>query len=161
MRDDIFEKNVVANDTKSATTWWRRRGSNSRPYGCEPYALPAELRPHLPPDFQRQMILYHNFAGCKDSFFLKIKKFQLPIQKEYSKMNKLIKSPPHAAAEPVSRNGCPRIMSGGEPSSIKRDVPCAARAPVPQLHTEDLFYPGGVSCSSPCTANGGPRHCRM
>ena len=20
--------------------WWRRRGSNSRPYGCEPYALP-------------------------------------------------------------------------------------------------------------------------
>ena len=26
--------------------WWRRRGSNSRPYGCEPYALPAELRPH-------------------------------------------------------------------------------------------------------------------
>ena len=27
--------------------WWRRRGSNSRPYGCEPYALPAELRPHL------------------------------------------------------------------------------------------------------------------
>ena len=37
---------------KAATTpmewflWWRRRGSNSRPYGCEPYALPAELRPH-------------------------------------------------------------------------------------------------------------------
>ena len=27
--------------------WWRRRGSNSRPYGCEPYALPAELRPQL------------------------------------------------------------------------------------------------------------------
>ena len=27
-------------------SWWRRRGSNSRPYGCEPYALPAELRPH-------------------------------------------------------------------------------------------------------------------
>ena len=27
--------------------WWRRRGSNSRPYGCEPYALPAELRPHI------------------------------------------------------------------------------------------------------------------
>ena len=21
--------------------WWRRRGSNSRPYGCEPYALPS------------------------------------------------------------------------------------------------------------------------
>ena len=30
-------------------------------------------------------------------------------------------------------------MSGGEPSSIKRDVSCAARAPVPQLHAEDLF----------------------
>ena len=28
-------------------SWWRRRGSNSRPYGCEPYALPAELRPHM------------------------------------------------------------------------------------------------------------------
>ena len=30
-------------------------------------------------------------------------------------------------------------MSGGEPSSIKRDVSCAARAPVPQLRAEDLF----------------------
>ena len=29
--------------------WWRRRGSNSRPYGCEPYALPAELRPQTVP----------------------------------------------------------------------------------------------------------------
>ena len=28
------------------TFWWRRRGLNPRPYGCEPYALPAELRPH-------------------------------------------------------------------------------------------------------------------
>ncbi len=27
--------------------WWRRRGLNSRPLGCEPNALPAELRPHL------------------------------------------------------------------------------------------------------------------
>ena len=27
--------------------WWRRRDSNPRPYGCEPYALPAELRPHV------------------------------------------------------------------------------------------------------------------
>ena len=35
-------------------------------------------------------------------------------------------------------------MSGGEPSSIKRDVPCAARAPVPQLHTEDSFLGGGL-----------------
>ena len=26
--------------------WWRRRGLNSRPLGCEPNALPAELRPH-------------------------------------------------------------------------------------------------------------------
>ena len=30
-------------------------------------------------------------------------------------------------------------MSGGEPSSIQRDFPCAARVPVPQLHTEDDF----------------------
>ena len=38
-------------------------------------------------------------------------------------------SPPQAAAEPVSRNGYPRIMSGGEPSSIKRDrhVPRGSR----------------------------------
>ena len=27
--------------------WWRRRDSNPWPYGCEPYALPAELRPHV------------------------------------------------------------------------------------------------------------------
>ncbi len=27
--------------------WWIRRGSNPRPYGCEPYALPAELRTHM------------------------------------------------------------------------------------------------------------------
>ena len=38
-------------------TWWRRRGSNSRPYGCEPYALPAELRPHY--------IKYLTPAGAK------------------------------------------------------------------------------------------------
>ena len=31
----------------TALLWWRRRGSNSRPYGCEPYALPAELRPQI------------------------------------------------------------------------------------------------------------------
>ena len=31
-------------------------------------------------------------------------------------------------------------MSGGEPSSIKRDVPCAARTPVPCLQTEDAFH---------------------
>ena len=37
------------------------------------------------------------------------------------------------------RNGYPRIMSGGEPSSIKRDHPCAARAPALWLHGED--YP--------------------
>ena len=31
-------------------------------------------------------------------------------------------------------------MSGGEPSSIKRDHPCAARAPVPWQSAEDVFY---------------------
>ncbi len=37
-------------------------------------------------------------------------------------------------------------MSGGEPSSIKREVLCAARQPVPWLRTEDAFfiYPKGV-----------------
>ena len=34
-------------------------------------------------------------------------------------------------------------MSGGEPSSIKRDVPCAARTPVPCLQTEDVFIRSG------------------
>ena len=36
------------------TVWWRRRGLNSRPLGCEPNALPAELRPHI--------LLVHNKA---------------------------------------------------------------------------------------------------
>ncbi len=27
------------------SAWWRRRGLNPRPLGCEPNALPAELRP--------------------------------------------------------------------------------------------------------------------
>ena len=33
------------------TFWWRQRDSNPRPYGCEPYALPAELCPHNFPIF--------------------------------------------------------------------------------------------------------------
>ena len=70
--------------------WWRRRGSNSRPYGCEPYALPAELRPHLPPIFQRQKVLYHKIFNCKERFFLENKNFQLPIAQGYSKINKLL-----------------------------------------------------------------------
>ena len=68
-------------------------------------------------------------------------------------------------------------MSGGEPSSIKRDVPCAARVPVPWLQAEDVFICSGhplelpacpsfpqirffrrcVPCIRRCTANGGPR----
>ena len=49
--NDLFhDKNKsepIANRRKVRiySLWWRRRGSNSRPYGCEPYALPAELRP--------------------------------------------------------------------------------------------------------------------
>ena len=31
-------------------------------------------------------------------------------------------------------------MSGGEPSSIKRDHPCAARVPASWLQTEEIFY---------------------
>ena len=34
-------------------------------------------------------------------------------------------------------------MSGGEPSSIKRDHSCAVRVPVPWLYPEELFYPKG------------------
>ena len=33
--------------SKSGIHWWRRRDSNPRPLGCEPNALPAELRPHF------------------------------------------------------------------------------------------------------------------
>ena len=32
---------------KIKPVWWRRRDSNPRPLGCEPNALPAELRPHF------------------------------------------------------------------------------------------------------------------
>ena len=77
-------------DDFTALFWWRRRGSNSRPYGCEPYALPAELRPHLPPIFQRQKVLYHKIFNCKERFFLENKNFQLPIAQGYSKINKLL-----------------------------------------------------------------------
>ena len=66
--------------------------------------------------------------------------FRFSFRRRANKEN----SPPHTAAEPVSRNVTLRIMSGGEPSSIKRDVPCAVRAPVPQLHTEDFFTPCGA-----------------
>ena len=38
---------VLENHDLRDSEWWRRRGSNSRPYGCEPYALPAELRPQI------------------------------------------------------------------------------------------------------------------
>ena len=41
------KKPLLSGRQKRFFTWWRRRGSNPRPYGCEPYALPAELRPHL------------------------------------------------------------------------------------------------------------------
>ena len=39
--------NTIAHLAVCYCVWWRRRGSNSRPYGCEPYALPAELRPQI------------------------------------------------------------------------------------------------------------------
>ena len=48
---------LVENDrflSESVIFWWRRRGSNSRPYGCEPYALPTELRPLN----NQQIVLY-------------------------------------------------------------------------------------------------------
>ena len=45
--------------------WWRRRGSNSRPYGCEPYALPAELRPRV---FDTNNYIL-SLCFCQDFFF--------------------------------------------------------------------------------------------
>ncbi len=83
----------------------------------------------------------------------------LPFRKPYRIISFVIR-PPHTAAGSVLRNECPRTMSGGEPSSIKRDQSCAARAPVTQLYTEDLFYPherGNVVCIRRCTASGGPK----
>ena len=47
---DINNKSEPISDwikVRIVLIWWRRRGSNSRPYGCEPYALPAELRPRI------------------------------------------------------------------------------------------------------------------
>ena len=38
------KRRIVQND---AANWWTRRGSNPRPLGCEPNALPAELRAHI------------------------------------------------------------------------------------------------------------------
>ena len=38
------KRRFVQND---AANWWTRRGSNPRPLGCEPNALPAELRAHI------------------------------------------------------------------------------------------------------------------
>ena len=38
------KRRIVQND---AANWWTRRGSNPRPLGCEPNALPAELRAHV------------------------------------------------------------------------------------------------------------------
>ena len=50
--------------------WWRRRGSNSRPYGCEPYALPAELRPHwLLCDYKIFFAVCQVFGGGLEKFF--------------------------------------------------------------------------------------------
>ena len=43
----LFFINKQSHPKGGTVYWWRRRGSNSRPYGCEPYALPAELRPHI------------------------------------------------------------------------------------------------------------------
>ena len=40
------EKSTVIFIKITVDLWWRRRDSNSRPLGCEPNALPAELRPH-------------------------------------------------------------------------------------------------------------------
>ena len=48
----------------SVFIWWRRRGSNSRPYGCEPYALPAELRP--------QVLYYYSTVIFKIPVFFEI-----------------------------------------------------------------------------------------
>ena len=38
------KRRIAQND---AANWWTRRGSNPRPLGCEPNALPAELRAHV------------------------------------------------------------------------------------------------------------------
>ena len=53
--------------------WWTRRGSNPRPLGCEPNALPAELQAHIEfsgdiiAHFSEKSILlkkFFRFWGC-------------------------------------------------------------------------------------------------
>ena len=56
---NIIEKDQVV---RLGLFWWTRRGSNSRPYGCEPYALPAELRARFA--FARG-IIHHAKEKCK------------------------------------------------------------------------------------------------
>ena len=41
------EKSTVIFIKITVDLWWRRRDSNSRPLGCEPNALPAELQAHF------------------------------------------------------------------------------------------------------------------
>ena len=44
----FWEKEKYSDSIKiRVLLWWRRRDSNPWPYGCEPYALPTELRPHI------------------------------------------------------------------------------------------------------------------
>ena len=64
----FFDIKIAASDMSLAAMWWRRRGSNSRPYGCEPYALPAELRPH---DF-----FYISTSFKKNQYLIKRKIFK-------------------------------------------------------------------------------------
>ena len=45
--DDIIKQKI--------NIWWRRRGSNSRPYGCEPYALPSG--PQSGPFYEHTVLL--------------------------------------------------------------------------------------------------------
>ena len=51
--------------------WWRRPGSNRRPAGCKPAALPAELRPqsrvHLLVGIRRFELLTSRLSGARSN----------------------------------------------------------------------------------------------
>ena len=59
--------------------WWRRRGLNSRPYGCEPHALPAELHPHfVQGPLTLDIIINYYRINCKQNIDL-ISHFPLAV----------------------------------------------------------------------------------
>ena len=65
------------------SAWWRRRGLNPRPLGCEPNALPAELRP-------QDKLQYSAFCPAFQVFLQRFKIRIEIMQKRNRKVGKII-----------------------------------------------------------------------